>query len=122
MKCILGIVLSLSLSSAFAANDVSCIPLSKVKNMIEEKDGRLVTLTPEQWEFIRGIYAMNPETPPGLPVGDKAMLAQKDGDEGGIVIFVDKDKACSPMPIPKQLIDLLKDVATGEIKHIGEGL
>ena len=99
-----------------------CIDLSKIKSVIKQNDGRLTELTSEQWEFLRGIYAMNPETPPGLPPGDKAVLAQKEGNDGGIVFFVDKDKACSPMPIPKQLLDMLKDVATGEKNPIGAGL
>ena len=64
------------------------------------RNGKWIELTPEQWEFMRGIYAMNPETPAGLPYGDKAVLAQVDGNSGGLVFFIDGDKACTPMPVP----------------------
>jgi hypothetical protein len=79
-------------------------------------------LTSEQWQFLRGIYAMNPETPPGLPYGDKAVLAQVDNTSGGLVFFVDGDKACTPMRAPPQLLALMDEVATGNINHEGAGL
>ncbi len=41
---------------------------------------------------------MNPITPPGLPYGDKAALATVEGhDGGGVVFFLDGNRACTPM-------------------------
>jgi hypothetical protein len=74
------------------------------------------------WQFLRGIYAMNPLTRPGLPYGDKAALAKVDGNSGGLVFFIDGDKACTPMPVPQTLLNVIDDVATTKINHEGSGL
>ena len=65
---------------------------------------------------------MNPATPPGLPYGDKAVLAQVSGDTGGLVFFIDGAKACTPMAVPGALISMMQDVATDTITHEGDGL
>ena len=96
----------------FAADAGKCVDVSIPKKAIEAHKGKWIELTAEQWEFLRGIYAMNPETPPGLPYGDKAALAQVDGDNGGL----------TPMPVPKQLLVMMDDVATSKINHEGSGL
>ena len=93
-----------------------------LKHAIEARNGKWIQLTPEQWEFLRGIYAMNPLTPPGLPYGDKAALAKVDGNDGGLVFFIDGDKACTPMPVPQTLLSMMDDVATAKINHEGDGL
>jgi hypothetical protein len=67
-------------------------------------------------------FAMNPETPAGLPYWDKAVLAQVAGNNGGMVFFIDGDKACTPMPIPVELIAMMQDVATATINHESGGL
>jgi hypothetical protein len=73
-------------------------------------------------EFLRGVYVLNPLTPPGLPYGDKAVLAQVEGNSGGVIFFIDGNKACSPMPIPAELIAMMRDVATDAISHEAGGL
>jgi hypothetical protein len=65
---------------------------------------------------------MNPLTPPGLPYGDKAVLAKVEGSAGGLVFFIDGDKACTPMPVPDTLLSMMDDVATAKIPHEGSGL
>jgi hypothetical protein len=77
---------------------------------------------PEQWQFLRGIYVVNPETPAGLPYGNKAVLAQVDGNAGGLVFFIDGDKACTPMAIPHELLAMMHEVATETINHETGGL
>ena len=99
-----------------------CVDVSVPKNAITARNGRWIELTNQQWEFMRGIYAMNPETPAGLPYGDKAVLAQVEGNNGGMVFFIDSDKACTPMPIPVELIAMMRDVATDTISHESGGL
>ena len=37
----------------------------------EARHGKWIELTSEQWQFLRGIYAMNPLTPPGLPTATR---------------------------------------------------
>ena len=106
----------------FAAEAGQCVNVSVPKQAIEARNGKWIELTPEQWEFLRGIYAMNPLTPPGLPYGDKAALAKVDGNSGGLVFFIDGDKACTPMPVPDTLLSMMDDVATAKINHEGSGL
>jgi hypothetical protein len=81
-----------------------------------------IELTSDQWQFLRGIYAMNPLTPPGLPYGDKAALVKIDGSSGGMVFFIDGDKACTPMAVPDQLLAMMDAVATAKISHEGSAL
>jgi hypothetical protein len=99
-----------------------CVDVAVPKKAIEARNGKWIELTADQWQFLRGIYAMNPETPPGLPYGDKAALARIDGDSGGLVFFIDGDLACTPMPIPDTLLSMIDDVATAKINHEGSGL
>ena len=105
-----------------AAEAGKCVDVSIPKKAIEAHKGKWIELTADQWQFLRGIYAMNPQTPPGLPYGDKAALAQVDGDSGGLVFFIDGDRACTPMAAPKALLALMDDVATAKITHEGSGL
>ena len=107
---------------AAAAETGQCVDVSIPKHAIEARNGKWIELTPEQWEFLRGIYAMNPLTPPGLPYGDKAALAKVDGNSGGLIFFIDGDKACTPMPVPETLLAMMDDVATAKINHEGSGL
>jgi hypothetical protein len=105
-----------------AAESGQCVDVSVPKHAIEARNGKWIQLTSEQWEFLRGIYAMNPLTPPGLPYGDKAALAKVDGNSGGLIFFIDGDKACTPMPVPDKLLAMIDDVATAKINHEGDGL
>lgn len=110
------------LTGAHAAD--LCTPLEGVKATSEKYHGQWVEVTANEWEFLRGIFAMNPETPPGLPFGDKAFLSIPPGgnDDGAIVFFIDGDQACTPMKAPKKLLDLLATVAAGRIEHQGHPL
>jgi hypothetical protein len=115
--------LSLLPRIAFCAEYVDrCVDVSTVRAAITAHHGRVIELTSGQWQFLRGIYAMNPETPPGLPYGDRAVLAQIDDDPNGLVFFIDGDKACSPMHAPPALLSLMDQVAIGSINHKGAGL
>jgi hypothetical protein len=107
---------------ALAAETGHCVDISVPKKAIEARNGKWIELTPEQWQFLRGIYAMNPLTPPGLPYGDKAALAKVDGNSGGLIFFIDGDRACTPMPVPDTLLSMMDDVAAAKINHEGSGL
>ena len=107
---------------AHAADAPRCIDAAVPKKAVEAQKGKWVVLSMEQWQFLRGIYAMNPQTPPGLPFGDKAALATVDGNAGGLVFFIDGERACTPMPVPKELIAMMDEVAAAKITHEGDGL
>lgn len=107
---------------AMADGAEHCLSASIPKGAIAEHNGRWIELTRDQWQFLRGVYAMNPQTPPGLPYGDSAVLAQVEGANSGLIFFIDGDKACTPMAAPKELLDMMRDVATDTISHEGGGL
>jgi hypothetical protein len=108
---------------AFAADFSSrCVDIALPKDAITARNGKWIELTPEQWQFLRGIYVVNPETPAGLPYGNKAVLAQVDGNAGGLVFFIDGDKVCTPMAIPHELLAMMHEVATETINHETGGL
>ena len=105
-----------------AEGTARCVDASVPKHAAEARHGKWIELTSDQWQFLRGIYAMNPLTPQGLPYGDKAALVEIDGRSGGLVFFIDGDKACTPMPVPDTLLSMMDDVATAKINHEGSGL
>ena len=107
---------------ALASETGQCVDISVPKQAVAAHNGKWIELTPDQWQFLRGIYAMNPLTPPGLPYGDRAALARVDGNSGGLIFFIDGDKACTPMPVPDTLLGMMDDVATAKINHEGSGL
>jgi hypothetical protein len=99
-----------------------CVEVSVPRNAAEARHGKWIELTSDQWQFLRGIYAMNPLTPPGLPYGDKAALVKFDDRSGGMVFFIDGEKACTPMAVPDALLAMMDDVATAKISHDGSAL
>ena len=99
-----------------------CVDASVPKQAAEARHGKWIELTSDQWQFLRGIYAMNPLTPAGLPYGDKAALVKIEGRTGGMVFFIDGDKACTPMAVPDELLSMMDDVATAKISHEGSAL
>jgi hypothetical protein len=94
-----------------------CVDISVPRSAVEAHGGRWIELTSDQWQFLRGVFVINPATPPGLPYGDRAVLAQIDGDPGGLVFFIDGNLACTPMQVPEVLLSMMRDVATSNISH-----
>ena len=125
----IGIIIFAMLSSTSFADDVPDPHSKKPDCFISEKSEadlkketekfRVMDLSAEQWEFVRGIYAMNPATPPGLPFGDRAILVMDKNEDVGTILFIDNDLVCTPMAAPKQLIDMLADIKRGVIHHEG---
>src|SRR5271155_1221191 len=83
----------------------ACVEVSAPKSAIVARSGRWIELTSAQWQFLRGIYVVNPNTPPGLPCGDRAALAQVEGKPGGLVFFIDGEMACTPDGDPSSASD-----------------
>jgi hypothetical protein len=107
---------------ADGAKPVECIDADVSRSSIIAHGGGWDQLTSGQWQFLRGVFAMNPNTPIGLPFGDSAALAQVDGNAGGLVFFIDGNRACTPMVLPHELVDVLRDIAGGKIEHEMAGL
>jgi hypothetical protein len=116
-------LLCLSAGAAYAdGSSGACVDISVPKGAVASHNGRWIELTNQQWEFMRGVYAMHPSTPLSLPFGDKAVLAQLADEKGGVVFFVDGVRACTPMMVPAEVVALMRDVAMDTIMHEEPGL
>jgi len=98
-------------SAQFVTHDVGSETASAVINL---QDGERIEITADQWRFLRGVYAMNPEAPPGLPSGDHAVLTQDGDDLNSLLFFVNGDQRCAPMQAPRALLSLMKRVVPFE--------
>ena len=88
--------------------------LGTLRAAINDQDSKPIEITPDQWKFLRGVYAMNPEAPCGLPYGDKAVLAQDGGDSDGLLFFMDGDRLCAPVHAPLALLSLMERVTMAD--------
>jgi len=124
IKCaLLGVGLPLApCTGARADTQQTCMPVSEPRDAVEARGGTWTTLTPDQWQFARGVYVEIPDTPTRLPPGDNAVLAQLPGADGAILIFIDGDQACSPEPLPASFVALIRAVGRGDIGHADGGL
>lgn len=116
-RALLITLMALIPSVALAEQSSRCTDISAAKEMVAAHGGRWIELTNEQWQFLRGVFVVNPETPAGLPYGNKAVLAQMKGESDGLILFIDGSRACTPMHAPGVLLDLMRDVATTTITH-----
>ena len=117
----LRLVLGVSVSSLTLAKDrQACIDATESRAAILAAHGDWKVLTKGQFHFLQGVFALNPQTPPGLPPGDGAVLATVKGDRGGLILFTSGAKICAPMPVPDEVIKLLSAVKTGKLDAAGE--
>jgi hypothetical protein len=99
-----------------------CGSMGEAKQIARALGGAdFVTLTSDQWQFLRGIFVMAPDTPESLPPGDRAAMSLLP-DGSGSVIFVDGDRACAPIKLGREAIEALMMVGRGDIVHAGQGL
>jgi hypothetical protein len=97
-----------------------CFSLAQVKVSIEKQGGRLIEMTPEQFQFARGMFVVTPPESAKLPPGDHAMLGEMpNGDIG--VVFVDGDTACDVAMLGAPAKQMLMAVGSGSVTHIGDG-
>ena len=122
LALLIGLVAFSQGARAADGTPLTCVDVSAPKAVVAARHGSWTELSDAQWEFLRGVYVMNPETPSGLPYGDHAALARFEGNPGGIIFFIDHDKACTPMLAPAELVLAIDEVATHTIKHEGAGL
>jgi hypothetical protein len=101
----------MAVGSKFASSSAA---LGTLRAAINDQDSRPIEITPDQWKFLRGVYAMNPEAPCGLPYGDYAVLAQDSCDSDGLLFFIDGNKACAPMHAPPALLSLMERVTMAD--------
>jgi len=101
----------MAVGSKFASPSAA---LGTLRAAINDQGSKPIKITPDQGKFLRGVYAMNPEAPCGLPYGDNAVLAQDGGDSDGLLFFMDGDRLCAPMHAPPALLSLMERVAMAD--------
>ena len=81
---------------------------------------KVVTLDPEQFEFLRGRYIAIPPVSHSLPSGDHAIVATV-GDEA-MAALVEGDRACARMALPDWLQEMVMAVGRGDSTKMGDAL
>jgi hypothetical protein len=105
------------------AAESHCTAFAKIQKETAKVGGAVEKMTTSQWNFLRGIHALNPTTPPGLPPGDGAVLVTLPRTpDSGLVFFIDGTLACNVMNAPSELIKLLGKVKSGDANHEGDAL
>jgi hypothetical protein len=94
-----------AVESAFAGR---CVEIATLRAALAGQYSTLIEITADQWRFLRGVYAMNAEAPPGLPCGNDVVLEQGGGNSEGLLFFVDGHKLGAPMHAPPALLSLME--------------
>jgi hypothetical protein len=118
----IAIVLALGAPSRAQTLPHHCEPIAGIKKEISDAGGQWIDATPEQRDFLKGVYSMWPSTPVGLPIGEKTVIAHKDGRDTTVIIWIDNDQACDLMQIPDELYKMMMDVGEGTVFHDKGGL
>ena len=90
----------------------TCVPVSEFKTV-----STVIELTPDQFQFVRGLYVGLPPVSRTLPPGDKAVMA----NSGEAVMFalVADGQACARFLAPHFIKAMVIQVGMGETGHIG---
>lgn len=98
------------LSAAAYAGDAPCKNFADITDRATKDGGTVRPLTNDEYQFMRGIFALMPTTPAGLPPGSSAVLISPPEGQKGTphILFVDGDMVCFPLAVPDTLNDLLK--------------
>jgi hypothetical protein len=128
MKAALAaLLLALALGgSAFAAETVfqpflnpdspDCVSMADVA-----KVGKVIDLSPEQFQFARALYVAVPPMSKTLPAGDHGVIAGA-SDGSAMIALVDGDKACARFLAPDFVLRMLNDIKAGKVTHAGAPL
>lgn len=107
-------------SGSSSSSVARCLPLADLRDSIESRGGTLVSLTPEQFQFARGMYVASEAGPMELPPGDRAMVGELPGGDAGVV-FVDGDSACGLALLGGSGLQMLLTVGSSSVSHVGNG-
>jgi hypothetical protein len=109
---------AISLFAFTAQAAPECKPLAKVKAMFDATT-HFTPLTPGQINFARGAYVATPPVSDRLPAGDAAILAEHDGDKGGVILWTRGPLVCEPTPVGDSFIKAMKKIKTGALDADG---
>lgn len=91
---------------------VPCGSLADLKNAKEFRP-----LSHDEWNAVRVIFHLAPDTPDSFPPGDRALL-QMHGDGSASVVFVDGGEVCAPIRLQPAALEMLKQIRDGFIAHV----
>lgn len=92
-----------------------CKPMEEAFKHVTDQGGIVGEVTNDQRLFLAGIYAMAPTTPLGLPLGDRAFM----GSDMSVIFWIDGGVACDAMQVPKEIVEMLSDIAAKVVTHEG---
>lgn len=109
------------LISASAAE--RCTDWVQTQANAKKNDIQIIKLNNEVFRFLQGVWAMNPQTPPGFPFGTAAVAIHptKIKDAGYLIAFVDGNRVCDGMPAPKALWDMISEIMANIPHHEPKG-
>jgi hypothetical protein len=94
----------------------ACSPVIELK----KAGASVVTLTPEQFQFVRALYVGMPPISMSLPPGETAIEATI--GKSVMIALVTGDQSCGRFLAPDYVLKMLDDVATGTSPKIGAPL
>jgi hypothetical protein len=116
-----GLALFASSVPAMAANKAVppiCNTLAKTKALLGAHTS-FSPVTPSQFHFLQGLYVALPNTPAGFPPGNGALLVQRDGEEGGMILWTRGPLVCSPLGLSPTVVKMLEKINSGTLDEDG---
>lgn len=116
------LVATVCLSTKFglaAEAKYTCEPFNKAVADTLAHSETITTVSPEQFQFLRGMAVADSSTPTALPPGDKAVITMH-ADGTSSFGFVDGEQICGLFRATKAFTDVITQVGKGEITHNGD--
>lgn len=107
-------------STAFAgARAPDCKPFN-AKDL--DKGYTFARVTPGQYRFLQGVWAMSPNLPGDMPPGDGAAIIRKEKTPGGVIAWTKGSLVCTIMPAPEKLLKLMSAIKKGQLDPDGQDI
>jgi len=113
----LALAASLFASGAVAREKTECRPF-EAKGL--GKGYTYTKVTPGQYHFLQGVWAMSPSLPGDTPPGDGAAIIRKDTTPGGVIAWTKGALVCTIMSAPDRLLKLMLTIKTGPLDPDGQ--
>jgi len=113
----LAIAACLLASNAIAREKVECRPFDA--NDLG-KGYTYTKVTPGQYHFLQGVWAVSPNLPGDAPPGDGAAVIRKDHTPGGAIAWTRGALVCTIISAPEKLLRLMSAIKTGQLDPDGQ--
>jgi hypothetical protein len=99
--------------SFLTPDSAQCVSLADVA-----KVGKVVDLSPDQFQFVRALYVAIPPFSRKFPPGDRAVVVGA-SDGTAMLALVDEGKACARFLAPDFVLKMLRDIPAFFIDFLG---